>query len=94
MSAARTPGSWRIETTSYGIQIHAGHVCQPVYVAETGCDGEPKSGNEAADARLISAAPDLLRVAELLVNWLDEEPSAHKLCDAARAAIARATGAP
>ena len=46
-----------------------------------------------ANARLIAAAPDLLRVAELLVHWLDEEPSAHKLCDAARAAIARATGA-
>lgn len=44
-----------------------------------------------ANARLIAAAPDLLRIAELLVDWLDEEESAHKLCDAARSAIAKAT---
>jgi len=49
--------------------------------------------NNPANARLIAAAPDLLRVAELLVSWLDEEPGAHKLCDAARAAVAKATGA-
>jgi len=46
-----------------------------------------------ADARLIAAAPDLLRVAELLVDWLDEEEGAHALCDTARAAIAKARGA-
>jgi hypothetical protein len=47
---------------------------------------------QEANARLIAAAPDLLRVAELLVSWLDEEEGSHKLCDAARAAIAAATG--
>jgi hypothetical protein len=47
---------------------------------------------EEQQARLIAAAHDLLRVAELLVDWLDEEPGAHKLCDTARAAISRATG--
>ncbi len=45
-----------------------------------------------ADKQLIAAAPDLLRVAELLVDWLNEEPGAHKLSDTARAAIAKATG--
>ena len=39
---------------------------------------------------LAAAAPDLLRVAELLVSWLDEEEGAHKLCDAAIAAIRKA----
>ena len=47
---------------------------------------------QEADARLIAAAPELLRVAELVVDWLDEEPGAHKLYDTARAAIAKATG--
>jgi hypothetical protein len=45
------------------------------------------------NARLIAAAPDLLRVAELLADWLDEEEGAHALCDTARAAIAKARGA-
>lgn len=42
-------------------------------------------------AQMIAAAHDLLRVAELLVDWLDEEEGAHALCDTARAAIAKAT---
>jgi len=44
-----------------------------------------------ARAKLIAAAPDLLRVAELLVDWLNEDEGAHKLCDTARAAILKAT---
>ncbi|WP_313193133.1 hypothetical protein [Shinella zoogloeoides] len=49
---------------------------------------------QKANAYLAAAAPELLRVAELLVDWLDEEEGAHKLCDAARAAIAKAEGRP
>lgn len=48
--------------------------------------------NAAFIARACNSHYDLLRVAELLVDWLDEEPGAHKLCDTARAAIAKATG--
>lgn len=51
-----------------------------------------EDGQSYATACLIAAAPELLRVAELLVDWLDEEPGAHKLCDTALAAIAKATG--
>ncbi len=54
---------------------------------------EPVHVFSPANAALIVAAPDLLRVAELLVDWLDEEEGAHKLCDTARAAIAKAKGA-
>lgn len=49
-------------------------------------------GPEYPVSSLKQAAPDLLKVAELVVDWLDEEPGAHKLCDAARAAIAKAKG--
>ena len=89
MSAAHTPGPW-----DYAQGFSAGRkVVSLVGVAKARrviaqCGGPDRDAN----ARLIAAAPDLLRVAELLVHWLDEEPSAHKLCDAARAAIARATG--
>lgn len=88
-AAKHTPGPWRYqeESDAYTHIVRAGEnffVCQL-----------PQStrGRAEADARLIAAAPDLLRVAELLVSWLDEDEGAHKLCDTARAAIAKATGA-
>jgi hypothetical protein len=61
-------------------------------IARIQFDNRPGSLTDGnfADAKLIAAAPDLLRVAELVVSWLDEEEGAHKLCDAARAAISKA----
>lgn len=54
--------------------------------------GEDAKVEALSNAKLIAASPDLLRVAELLVSWLNEDEGAHKLCDEARAAIAKATG--
>lgn len=59
-----------------------------VAVATRGYEDGPSWTN----ARLIAAAPDLLRVAELLVDWLDEKPGGRALCDMALAAIAKAKG--
>ena len=56
-----------------------------------GCDDEPDQGSVVAEAnaRLIAAAPDLLESLELLLH--DCTPWTVKC---ARAAIAKATGAP
>ena len=90
--AKHTPGPWRVETAAWGTQIHAGHVCQVVYVAEMGCDGEPKSGDDEANARLIAAAPDLLTQLIAMLNW-SRHPATAVPRAAAEVAIARATGA-
>lgn len=95
-AAKHTPGPW-------GTHFHPSHGhC----ITQLNEHGNPKTNDIAvvfmagngrtreqckADARLIAASPDLLRVAELLVDWLNEDEGAHKLCDTARAAIAKAT---
>lgn len=59
------------------------------------CNGQGKIASAPPPDRgaaLREAAPDLLRVAELLVDWLNEEEGAHKLCDVAHAAIRKAKG--
>lgn len=91
--AKHTPGPWRvyeryIEPASTST-CHVGAIA--VLEEYTGAIHEPFE-NWEANARLIAASPNLLRVAHLLVSWLDEEEGAHKLCDAARAAIAKAEG--
>jgi hypothetical protein len=84
--AKHTPGPWHVDPRA------AARVCAGLdTVASCGNDSGLRDAWEA-NARLIAAAPDLLRVAHLLVSWLDEEEGAHKLCDAARAAIAKAEG--
>lgn len=85
-----TPGPWRCVVIGVG-----GGWNDPVNVCEVRSEDGDRHVAEhifEQDARLIAAAPDLLRVAELVVDWLDEEPGSHKLCDAARAAIAKALG--
>jgi hypothetical protein len=104
MSAKHTPGPWRYVSRNidenanwasripYAIERAMGSCVAPVADALADPLVEVCSQPQAeANARLIAAAPDLLRVAELVVSWLDEEPGAHKLCDAARAAIQKAT---
>lgn len=92
-----TTGDWRTSRDSLTGAVWAGdEFIASVYPnAPLDWDGRseyPRIDETRANARLIAAAPDLLRVAELLVSWLDEEEGAHKLCDAARAAIAKAEG--
>lgn len=100
-----TPGPWRATDMGgeHGWVVQSNLPCINglsawVAVATVGAPHESDQmfggRDHEADARLIAAARELLRVAELLVDWLDEEPGAHKLCDAARAAIAKATEIP
>ena len=45
-----------------------------------------------ANAWLWAAAPDLYLALERLLEWFHEEDGARDLCDAARAALAKARG--
>ena len=82
-----TPGPWRIEGTNSGLFI-AG--AKPGYLAEMRDCG---SGDVAANARLIAAAPDLLDALALLVAGIENGVSDSFIpLVKARAAIAKATG--
>jgi hypothetical protein len=99
MSAQHTPGPWIVPHFARDeVKCNCGYVFSEfqhgmgsICDVNHGAEDEPVEIAKA-NARLIAAAPDLLRVAELLVDWLDEEEGAHRLCDVARTAIAKATG--
>lgn len=100
MTSKHTPGPWDFGNTHHDDQkliLSKGgkgkYICTVQIHQTPRAFGTHEEPEREANARLITAAPELLRVAELLVSWLDEEPGAHKLCDEARAAIAKATGA-
>lgn len=86
MNAKHTPGPWNYGQESIDPEWWIVTIKGGLIVANVNA-----RAHQEANARLIAAAPDLLRVAELLVSWLDEDEGAHKLCDTARAAIAKAT---
>ncbi len=72
-----TTGEWMVSGATHG------------YLAEVRDCG---SGDVAANARLIAAAPDLLDVAEMVLALATIDTS-HELIKAATAAIAKARGA-
>lgn len=83
--SAHTPGPWKFLDVIGGCSVYAGR--RQVLAYHSSPDAENK-----ANARLIAAAPDLLdalqaAVASGIIDH-DGEP------DAARAAIAKATGSP
>lgn len=91
MTTQHTPGPWSVEIDHHNnvpefIRVYADG--EMYDLASVLCD---ETGNATANARLISAAPDLLAAIEGLLNAL---PSAttHPAIKAARAAIAKATG--
>lgn len=81
-----TDPNWHIVTTANKMRVLAN-----VHI-------EPGNAMDAANARLITAAPDLFRVAERLAYAASMEPGQDRLAafqivaDEARAAIAKATG--
>lgn len=95
-----TPGPWAIRTARDGsgdVGITAKGV--PNVIAE--CFAAIRYASECAteealaNARLIAAAPDLLHAVRLCVQRIEKpnlSPDANVVLDAARAAIARATG--
>lgn len=99
MSAGKhTPGPWVHDTRGQGkpdVRAASGRAVACTWMV---CGSAPKSdkGYEArceedrANARLIAAAPELLAALEELVGWQTCVPDA--VVEAARAAIAKATG--
>lgn len=82
-----TPGPWHTEEGSYG---HYVKVVDPTgrTVARI-----PWGGNDGGNAELIAAAPELLAALEAALPMIDgyREGSA-SVCEAARAALAKARG--
>jgi hypothetical protein len=98
-----TPGPWEVVTDFWGDQIRitgpAGVLVS--YAAQAAIYGvetyKIEADEAAANARLIAAAPDLLRELQELILVADELPFTTvghfvEHCSKARAAIAKATG--
>lgn len=77
-----TPGPWRIEKSPHS------NVVSDIIGATDWCVAEEIENLD--DARLIAAAPDLLAALRAVVRICDRKTDEF---DAARAAIAKATGA-
>jgi hypothetical protein len=91
MGAKHTPGPWVADEYPHGDVWHIRYGKRGNWLAEVMTDGDHKGA--AADARLIASAPDLLEALQSLVaNLAEGDFISETRIDAARAAIARATG--
>lgn len=89
MSAKHTPGPWEVGIDE-GAMVFGGPDCR-----EGVCDTSFKSKNiyqEQADARLISAAPEMLNVLKVLVEQGDFEGFTADFQQQVLAVIAKAEG--
>jgi hypothetical protein len=88
--ATHTPGPWVAQLTRSGswcIDHRSGSYADAV----ASCFDAPEA---ATNALLIAAAPDLLAVARMVVEWDGPGGTDSPMAVAARAAVAKATGAP
>lgn len=103
MSAAHTPGPWGVRARFGRLTTVIGRQRYPICDTATAPWGEAKPARDEANARLIAAAPDLLRsLVELCDQIADAEEHGDgadddgcPICIAhadARAAIAKALG--
>lgn len=95
MSTKHTPGPWSVVNEHDEVTVIAGeHISHGFKVRyEIARDVGGHRGDEYANARLIAAAPDLLEAIQALLRKVECGTALHcDLCDAARAAIAKATG--
>ena len=91
MTTKHTPGDWYVtgEMTRYiNVRIGGGLIQEVASCGPTEADGGYGSQQEA-NARLIAAAPDLLEALRGVLRIADRKTDEF---DAARAAIAKATG--
>lgn len=90
-TTTHTPGPWHFNATTGAVLSTAGAVCALSF------DGAESLEQEAANARLIAAAPELLRCAVMALEELQEAARVNPLAPVAfralRAAIAAATSA-
>jgi len=62
MATKHTPGPWTV--TQYGIRSRAGHICQIIHPGRYSDQSERyerENAERTGDARLIAAAPDMLK---------------------------------
>jgi hypothetical protein len=87
--AVRNTAFWEIVPVNAGqdgVPFHVGDVC-------ASAPGEPDSGLQEANARLIAAAPDLLEALRGLLDvYLNDQGYLPEVEQKARSAISRATG--
>lgn len=102
--SAHTPGPWKAVSAVSSAEVECMEIAEVAYMRVIPeCGGWPIQGTPEDDARLISAAPEMLEACVAMIEW-DEREKDHAvdfharmaLCDAAfqkaRAAIAKATG--
>jgi hypothetical protein len=91
--SAHTPGPWNVQGRhSMEVSGPSGSyiVCD---VGQSQAPNDPDAYETAqADARLIAAAPDLLKACGAAKAWLAEDPAAGRLVAELHAAIAKASG--
>ena len=89
-TSEHTPGPWRIDDDPYHIiAAYNGDWSDFWSVATATGDCGPGKSRTAANARLISAAPDLLEALEVALPFIRTSDAVLQL---ARAAIAKARG--
>lgn len=88
MKTEHTPGPWKVREDYAGAQSV---VSADAFLARV---GPPNTEQAEANARLIAAAPELLEALQGLLAAVEQGtlPGSGKAQDAARAAIAKATG--
>lgn len=93
MEKKHTPGPWRAEKQDNG-DYHILYNDTGNWLAEVYSDDDQGIEITKSDAALISAAPDLLRSCEVLLEiynkYANDNPSEDHMADMARAAIAKA----
>ena len=89
MGAKHTPGPWRVNLVPGEYQIRGVSTLEKSgYIG-----GLVRGSNEqAANAHLICAAPDLLTAAQLALDWLESTGADGSPLPTLRAAIAKAHG--
>ncbi len=86
-----TPGPWTISHESDGAWIYGGLSPKDNAPALARVYPDSRWHNSKANARLIAAAPQLLKACKDLIDFTSETPASQKIMNA-RAAIAKAEG--
>jgi len=106
MSTKHTPGPWEVVVTTDGITAPNWHIqigeenvpafpYKRIYSEDRTQSGLVQDDEQVANIRLISAAPDLLESAKLLIDSYDicrKDRTPDVIFERLRAAIAKATG--
>lgn len=95
MTTTHTPGPWSLSDEDSSLLSGADGAYIAQVFSRTNCDIGSLRSNYAADARLIAAAPDMLKALQLVASIWSSDQTTNVAPDSplaiVRAAIARAT---